>query len=111
MAEEQKKLFDQSLKDTVSESDRFAVGIPGAEGCDNLLFPKVRSSMFKGETGKVLTTGVNNITFAIAFPSVSYVIFVNDHNGIAYEITNKAAGGFDIEPLASTTIDYICILL
>lgn len=104
------ELFDQSLKTVVAETDRMATGIPGQNpGCDNTLFPNVRKSMYKGETGKSLTTGVNNIAFTDAFPSTDYVLFVS--STVAYQITNKAVGGFDIEPLEATTIDYIAILL
>ena len=32
-----KKLFEQDLKTSLSSTDRIALGIPGQEGCDNML--------------------------------------------------------------------------
>lgn len=32
-----KQLFNQPLKTTFSDTDRIALGIPGIEGCDNML--------------------------------------------------------------------------
>jgi len=107
MAEE---FFNQVLKNTVAETDRFGVGVPSIEGCDNVLFPKLRSSMFKGETGKSLSTGVTNITFPVAFPSSNYIV-IPEPSEIPVIISNKSAAGFDIEPLEATTISYIAILL
>lgn len=40
-----KELFNQELKTTLGTSDRLALGVPGMEGCDNMLVTRFRELM------------------------------------------------------------------
>lgn len=50
-----KEQFNQTLKTTVGESDRIAVGVPGMTGCDNVTYQN-----FRKQIGGVLCERQNN---------------------------------------------------
>jgi hypothetical protein len=59
-----KQLFNQTLKVTYGTTDRIAVGIPGQEGCDNILMSDFVSQLRnEGVIGGSFTTG--NLTAGV----------------------------------------------
>jgi len=105
-----KELFGQTLKDKLGISDRIASGVPGQEGCDNILRGDLFGSIMQYGKGVSLTQGSNSIVFAKALDNDQFALFVRTYNGVAYEEVSRDQSGFVIEVLANTTIDYLAIL-
>jgi len=67
----------------------------------------------KRETGKAIVSTGTVITFAVAFPSISYSLppprcYDGSGNNVDFTITNKIAAGFTITPAIDCSMDYVC---
>lgn len=56
-----KELFNQDLKTTLGASDRVALGVPGMEGCDNMLVSRFKELMLGAnvENGTIINTDLS----------------------------------------------------
>lgn len=110
---EGRELFNQVEVQQLDTDHRISAGKPGLEGAVNItgenLFSSLMGDFFKAASGVIINSGsVTTINFTEAFPAGStYVLFINEQNGVATQVTNKTVSGFNIEPLSNTTIDYL----
>jgi hypothetical protein len=84
-----KKLFEQPLKSTFGSTDRIAVGIPGQDGCDNILMDDF--------VNQLRNEGVSGGTFTNA-NLVSGVLTINHEKDTNYvELTVYDASGRKVD--------------
>jgi hypothetical protein len=131
-----KELFNQQLKAALGNLDRIALGIPGMEGCDNMLVSRLIEIITEAIQGNVdssgglninesrvgsqiVTVGNNTVQFKdILGNSLPFSIVVDDDyilipdfNGLGGEIVSQSRTGFVCNMLASGTIKYHAISL
>lgn len=107
-----KELFNQSLIGSIDNDMRFAVGIPSAEGCNNVkksvLFPAIAGYILRSGSYTV-TIGNNSVVFSSDFETSNYSLFFFDSEGAGISIVSQNNLGFIIDCLANGTIYYLAI--
>ena len=101
-----KELFNQDLKTTLGTSDRIAIGVPGQEGCDNMLV-SIFKELLQGSnisTGTIsngdLTTNVWTYSHSKSTRNVEIIVY--DGDGYLIEIS----GMMRVTGIDSIEIDF-----
>lgn len=105
-----KELFNQTLKTTIADSDRIAVGIPSQNGCDNILFSYVKDQIDSEIANKIAgtitqPTITDNGTGEISISSFTASLFDNTTNSGSATIYTLAA--LNSQQLVENTYYYI----
>lgn len=85
-----KELFNQPLKTTLGSTDRVALGVPGQDGCDNMLITKLIELILADnvETGTIqngdLSSGVWTYTHNKSTAAVELILY--DGNGVLQSV-------------------------
>lgn len=81
-----KKLFEQPLKSTVELTDRLPVGVPGQEGCDNVLMSDF--------IDQLKNTGVVGGSFSNASLTANVLTINHEKDTSFVELTVYDSGGY-----------------
>lgn len=104
-----KELFNQTVKNTASATDRVPVGIPGQTGCDNILVNDFFKYALRAAGDVAVLAGANEVLFSSDFGTTNYSLSIYDLNGLGIEVTSKNTDGFEINALVAGNINYIAI--
>jgi len=106
------ELFNQDLLGQLDPDIRFAVGIPGAEGCNNIkqsvLFPLIAGYIIRSGSAAVVA-GSNVITFSSDFETAAYSLLFFDQDGAGISVISQDNLGFEIDCLSNGDINYLAI--